>query len=184
MKSIFLVFAITVFFLIGMTKFTNSTNYNEAIKYMELSQYYNQVGGTNEGGGNVFLDTVELEVSFSGEVKSTKTITISYGTYLSYAIDEMGGLTNEADTRCINKSFVILENLNFYIPGGKDLDKVSINEASKEELMTLDNVGTITATRIIEYREYYGEFNTIESIMNVSGIGVQTFDKIKDYIIL
>ena len=33
MTSIFLVFLITLCFLIGMTKFTNDTNYNEAVRY-------------------------------------------------------------------------------------------------------------------------------------------------------
>ena len=49
MKSILLVFVITIMFLVGMTKFTNDTNYNEAIRYAELSQYYNQ--SLNIGGG-------------------------------------------------------------------------------------------------------------------------------------
>jgi len=184
MKSIALVFIVTVLFLIGMTKFTNNTNYNEAIKYIELSQYYNGIQEDANGGGNVFLETIELEVSFTGEVKSTKTITISYGSYLSQAIEEIGGLTSEADTRCFNYNFVILENSQFYIPGGKTLDKVSINDADEEELMTLSNVGSITAERIIEYREYYGEFESLESLMNVKGIGTQTFNKIKDFIML
>jgi hypothetical protein len=43
MKSIIVVFVVTVLFLVGMTKFTNDTNYNEALRYHELSQYYNYI---------------------------------------------------------------------------------------------------------------------------------------------
>ena len=187
MKSVLLVFVITVLFLIGMTKFTNDTNYNEAIRYMELSEYYDQMqngGGTNGGGENVFLETIELEVTFSGAVKKTKSISVAYGSYLSYAIEQAGGLLEDADERCINKYYVILENRDFYIPFGSDLDKISINKADIDELMNLESIGSITASRIIEYRNTYGGFETLESIMNVTGIGTSTFNKIKDSIIL
>lgn len=183
MKSVFVVFVITVLFLVGMTKFTNDTNYNEALRYAELSQYFNQIEN-GETGNNVFLDTVELEVSFSGAVKSSETFVVAYGTFLSQAIDEMGGLTSDADERCINYNYIILENSNFYIPSGIDEEKVSINEADKEELVTLVSIGGVTASRIIEYRETYGEFRCLEDLMNVKGIGSQTFNKVKDYIIL
>lgn len=184
MKSIFLVFIITVLFLVGMTKFTNDTNYNEAIRYAELSQYYNQLENGNVDNGGIFLETIELEVNFEGAVKSTKTIKVSYGTYLSEAIEKMGGLLEEADLRCINKNKVILESQSFYIPIGKNDDKVSINTAYEDELMTLTSVGGITASRIIEYRELNGNYDSLEAIMNVNGIGKQTFNKIKDNIIL
>ena len=186
MKSIILVFVITVLFLVGMTKFTNDTNYNEAIRYAELSEYYNQQGNNNDkhGGGGVFLESIDLEISMSGEVKNTKTFKISYGSFLSQAIDKVGGITENADLRCVNMNYVILENTAFYIPGGKDLEKVSINNADEEELMTLPSVGGITANRIIEYRETYGTFESLESIMQVNGIGSQTYLKIRDLIIL
>ena len=50
--------------------------------------------------------------------------------------------------------------------------------------MNLESIGSITASRIIEYRNTYGGFETLESIMNVTGIGTSTFNKIKDSIIL
>ena len=43
MKTIILVFVITVLFLVGMTKFTNDTNFNEAVRYASLSNYYNSI---------------------------------------------------------------------------------------------------------------------------------------------
>ena len=186
MKSIILVFVVTVLFLVGMTKFNNTTNYNEAIKYMELSQYYNEIQGGNNNGGNnnVFLETVELEVSLSGAVNSIDPIKVQYGCFLSQAISQMGGLKNNADPRCYNGNFVILENYSFYIPTGMGLDKISINTAKKEELMMLNNVGAITAGRIIEYREAHGFFQTLESVMEVEGIGTQTYYNIRDNIIL
>ena len=59
--------------------------------------------------------------------------------------------------------------------------KISINNATKEELTTLNGIGEKTAEKIIEYRKE-NKFNTIEDIKNVSGIGESLYEKIKDSI--
>ena len=63
-------------------------------------------------------------------------------------------------------------------------NKVSLNKASKDELMTLSGVGESKALAIIEYRDNNGGFKALEDIMNVSGIGEALYNKIKDYITL
>lgn len=63
-------------------------------------------------------------------------------------------------------------------------NKVSLNKASKEELMTLTGIGESKALAIIEYRNNNGGFKVLEDIMNVSGIGEAAYNKIKDYITL
>lgn len=65
-----------------------------------------------------------------------------------------------------------------------DTGKVSLNSATKEELMTLPGIGESKANLIIEYRENNNGFKTIEEIMNVKGIGKSMYEKIKGYIIL
>ena len=60
--------------------------------------------------------------------------------------------------------------------------KVSLNNATLEELMTLSGIGESKAKAIIKYREEENVFKSIEDIMNISGIGTSLFEKIKDNI--
>ncbi len=60
--------------------------------------------------------------------------------------------------------------------------KVNINTATKEELMKLSNIGESKAEKIIDYRTANGNFNSIEDIKKVSGIGDKLYDSIKENI--
>ena len=57
--------------------------------------------------------------------------------------------------------------------------KVNINTATQEELDTLPGIGPSIASKIIDYREQNGKFNSIEEIKEVSGIGDAKYEKIK-----
>ena len=46
----------------------------------------------------------------------------------------------------------------------------------------LPAIGPVTAQKIIDYRNVRGVFKSKEEIMEVSGIGVKTYEKIKDKI--
>lgn len=59
--------------------------------------------------------------------------------------------------------------------------KVNLNTATKEELLTIPNIGASKANLIIEYRNNT-PFTSIEDIMNIKGIGNGIFEKIKAYI--
>ena len=60
--------------------------------------------------------------------------------------------------------------------------KININTATKEELMTLKNVGESKALAISEYRNKNGLFKTIDDLKNVSGIGDKLFESLKENI--
>ena len=73
--------------------------------------------------------------------------------------------------------------LGFMVPVVTGAGKVNINTDSKEELMTLHNIGDVVAERIIEYRKAH-PFQTPEDIMKVKGVGDKTFEANKDRIIV
>ena len=72
-------------------------------------------------------------------------------------------------------SNVILTNTN---------NKININTADILELQNIKGIGEVKAKKIIEYRINSGEFKKIEDLLNVSGIGEKTLEKIKIFITL
>ena len=59
---------------------------------------------------------------------------------------------------------------------------ININTAPASELIKLKGIGEVKAAAIVEYRRINGNFKTVRDIMNVSGIGEKTFEKIRDQI--
>ncbi|WP_165921152.1 ComEA family DNA-binding protein [Paenibacillus albiflavus] len=60
-----------------------------------------------------------------------------------------------------------------------DSDKVDLNTASAEQLVTLPGIGPSKAKEIIKYREKKSGFSSIEDLMNVKGIGPKIFEKLR-----
>ena len=92
------------------------------------------------------------------------------------------GVDKNASLSALSLDAYIIDESSLYLPLKRDLC-VSINNATKEELMKLERIGEKTAQKIIDYRKVK-PFIYIEDIMNVSGIGEKTFLIIRDYICL
>jgi competence protein ComEA len=83
----------------------------------------------------------------------------------------------------VEKKIVCPDNTNdACLTNNSSIDgKININTASKEELESLEGIGSSKADSIIEYREK-NTFISIEDIKNVNGIGDSLYEKIKDII--
>lgn len=111
-----------------------------------------------------------------------------------------GGVNEEADTKQVNFSERIIDQMVIYVPKfgeelqvenkngdakenpSKDTSKVDLNQADESELQTLPSIGQKKAQEIIRYREEKGGFKTIDELKNISGFGEKTFEKLKESI--
>ena len=59
---------------------------------------------------------------------------------------------------------------------------INVNSASKERLEEIPGVGAVTALRIIDYRNKFGHFKSLEDLMKVKGIGPKKAAAFKKYI--
>jgi len=108
-------------------------------------------------------------------------------------ISAAGGVTSDADKRCYYLEAAIKENETYYIPtkfdvtnvcGSDIIEKVNVNSDSSEELQQISGIGSVIADAIINYRTDNGLFYTLESLMEVQGIGNSKFTQIKNFVIL
>lgn len=146
----------------------------------------NSVENTSES-----YETINVEIE--GAIVNPGTYTLDSTATLKDLIDEAGGLLSSADTTCFDMEISVSSYELFYIPYEAGYaeecvpvteTKVNINKASVSEIATINGISETIAEKIIEYREINGEFKTIEEIMNVTGIGIKTYEKIRDHICL
>lgn len=138
-------------------------------------------------------------VDVKGEVQKPGVYEMKPGERFHHVIEKAGGLTNAADAVQINLAALLEDGMVVYIPKqgetAEDLvqqpaaagavageQKVNLNKATAEDLQTLTGIGPAKAEAILSYREEAGGFKTIEDLMNVSGIGEKSFEKLKDSI--
>ena len=59
---------------------------------------------------------------------------------------------------------------------------LNLNTAAKEELMLLPRIGETLAERILAYRAENGSFVSTEQLMDIDGIGEETYNSIRDLV--
>lgn len=143
-----------------------------------------------------------MKVHITGQINREGVYEIKDGDRLEDLINKAGGLSPDADSKSLNLAMKLEDQMKIYIPSKDEIldqedastdqiisnadlssqeGKININEASKEELMTLPNIGEKRAQAIIDYRESK-KFETIEEIKNVTGIGDKFYQAMQDLI--
>ncbi len=62
--------------------------------------------------------------------------------------------------------------------------KVHLNSAGAEQLQTLKGVGPSTAQAILDWREQYGPFKSVDQLLAVKGIGPKTLAGMREHLAL
>lgn len=148
------------------------------------------------------IEPLYYQVYVTGAVKRPDVYQVKEGSIVKDILEIAGGPLENADLVNCNLAYKVHDGEKIVIPfkndsntANKDTqeasssgfiqnasDKININYASKQQLMELPGIGESKAQAIIDYRTQNGLFKSIEEIVNVSGIGEKTFEKIKDLI--
>jgi competence protein ComEA len=143
---------------------------------------------------------VPVVIDVKGAVRHPGVYSMKDGDRLIDAINAAGGYLPNADSRMLNHAMKLADEFVIYVPiegeevldisftpligtnASQDDGKVNINTADEKELMTIPGVGPSKAAAIIQYRTDQGSFKSPESLMEVSGIGQKTFEKLESQI--
>lgn len=160
---------------------------NPGVYEMSSNDRINDV--INKAGGftaNSYTNNINLSKKLSDEL-----VIYVYTKYENYLLEQEKVKIIYKESECNCPSYDIttcIDNATSIINAQDDLLEnseeklININTASLEELTTLTGIGEAKAQMIIEYRNEYGNFKTIEDIKNVSGISDTTYEKIKNNI--
>ena len=177
---------LTIVIIIILSVFSivyQNLNSNSKIKYNEEEISLN----SNEG---------KIAVYITGEVNNPGVYYVDNNSRIIDLLEECGGVTSNSDLSEINLAQKLEDSDKIDIPtkvekyvqidekevcDDVDSDKININTASKDELMSLNGIGDTLAQNIIDYRKK-NVFESIEDVLNVNGIGQSKYEKIKEYI--
>ncbi|WP_226036961.1 helix-hairpin-helix domain-containing protein [Aquibacillus saliphilus] len=137
-----------------------------------------------------------MYIDIKGEVESPGVYQVEADKRVSDLIDLAGGFTENANVEYVNLAQKVFDEMVILVPiQGEEINeqgvsdqpsdsKVRINYATMEELLTLPGIGSVKAEAIIQYREQYGHFKVVEDLVQVTGIGDKTLEKIKGEILV
>jgi len=139
-----------------------------------------------------------IKVYICGCVVNPGVYELPEGSRICDGLDAAGGFSEGADESRINLACYLRDGdmvcfpkigeempegaAGVTDPGNTSNGLVNINLANAEQLCTLPGIGASKAASVIKYREENGAFTDTSQIMNVSGIGENLYNNIKDLI--
>ncbi len=195
---------IAVFILIANFAYSNNIagifDKSDKISLVDEDNLTDEDNGIDSKKEETTNDSIK-KVYISGEINEPGVYQIKDGDRLEDLINEAGGLTDKASDKTLNLAQRLDDQMKIYIPNIDEENSlenidpnqaanigainkselININTASKEELMSLPNIGDKRADAIIEYRSA-NKFEKLEDIKNVTGIGDKFYEALKDLI--
>lgn len=160
-----------------------------------------------EGAPEKQTERETIAVYVCGAVKSPGVYELPVNSRIVEAVELAGGFAETADPEWLNLARRLQDGEQVRICTREETDRlkeqgvqdgetaqsgetaqngkealVNLNTAGRQELMTLTGIGEAKADAILAYRQEHGGFQTIEEIMEISGIKEAVFLQIKDRI--
>ncbi len=140
-----------------------------------------------------------VTVDVEGKVRRPGIAVLDTGARVVDALDAAGGARRGADLSGLNLARVLVDGEQIVVgqpapagvaasavpsPGAAAAVLVNLNTATLAELETLPEVGPVTATSIVSWRDEHGGFTAVEELLEVDGIGDATLAKLAPYVTL
>ena len=119
----------------------------------------------------------ELIVHVSGAVAAPGVVHLPGGARVDDALRAAGGATEEAELAAVNLARPLVDGEQIHVPLPGEQPPPA--EDGPAELEELPGVGPAIAQRILEHREKNGAFTSVDGLLEVSGIGPATLEKIR-----
>lgn len=134
-------------------------------------------------------------VHVAGAVAKPGLYRFSSSARVADAIEAAGGPTGRADLDAVNLAEVLRDGLKIVVPvrgsvaaatvlASPSPGLVNLNTADQIALETIPGVGPVTATAILQHRTEIGSFETMEQLLDVTGIGPATLEALRPYVTL
>lgn len=133
------------------------------------------------------MPSYQIIVDIKGEVKNPGLYYLSSDSRVIDAINIAGGVTAYADIERVNLATKLTDEMVINIfkkETSSNNNKISINTASVDELTKISGIGEVKAKAIVEYREKYGYYMSLEEIIKSGAVNDKLFDQIKELICL
>lgn len=145
-------------------------------------------------------ESTQIYVDIKGAIAKPGIYQVSEQLRVADVVKMAGGVIENAEIKGINLAQKLVDEMVIYVPfigeaieniatpqvESNDVEmaneKINLNTATQAELQTISGIGEKKSKDIVSYREANGAFKTIDELMNVSGIGSTTIEKIKDYV--
>ncbi len=113
------------------------------------------------------------------------------------AIEAARGARRSADVDSLNLAEVLADGMQVYVARRGEASAgaapvaatatpgtpvVNLNTADQAALETIPGIGPVKAGAILEYLEQIGSFDSVEQLLDVSGIGPATLEAITPYV--
>lgn len=132
-------------------------------------------------------DAGSVTVDVAGKVRRPGIVVLEAGSRVIDALEAAGGARDGVDLSSLNLARVLVDGEQLLVgvavpsgvaaaaatgsPGGPLVD---LNTATQAELEALPEVGPVTATAILSWRDEHGGFTAVDELLEVDGIGDAT----------
>ena len=153
------------------------------------------VTGSVEGAEANLEEQKMIVIHMAGAVARPGVYHLPEGSRIYQLLEEAGGALEEGELSRINLAQPLVDGQQVFLPrkgeegfeqlafaGDATAVRVNINTAAREQLESLPGIGAVKAQSIINHRLQNGPFQSIDNLIEVSGIGEKTLEGIKELI--